>query len=124
VGLDIGGMGGGGALPGNGTGESGLAAASGRGWGAMPTMVIPPRGATGGPDGGAAEGAGGAPTIVGAAADDGGCPDMVVIGLSATRTEKTRSHCGQRTFSPSGGIFPGSTSYPAWHCGQVIRMAG
>jgi hypothetical protein len=117
VGVDIGGIGGGGALPGNGTGESGLAAASCRGGGAMPTMVIPPRGATGGPDGGA-------PTMVGEAADDGGCPDMVVIGLSATRTEKTRSHCGQRTFSPSGGILPGSTSYPAWHCGQVIRMAG
>jgi hypothetical protein len=48
--------------------------------------------------------------MVGAPADVGGCPGMVVATLSATRTEKTRSHCGQRTFSPSGGIFPGSTS--------------
>jgi hypothetical protein len=110
VGVDSGGIGGGGALPGSGTGESGLDAAAGRGGGAMPTMVMPPRGATGCSEGGAAEGAGGAPTMVGAAADIGGCPGMVVAGLSATRTEKTRSHCGQRTFSPRGGIFSGSTS--------------
>jgi hypothetical protein len=110
VGGDSGGIGGGGALPGNGTGESGLDAAAGRGGGAMPTMVMPPRGATGGEEGGAAEGAGGAPTMVGAPADLGGSPGMVVATLSARRTEKTRSHCGQRTLSPSGGIFPGSTS--------------
>jgi hypothetical protein len=124
VGEDSGGIGGGGALPGNGTGESGLDAPAGRGGGAMPTIVMPPRGAAGGAEGGAAEGAGGAPTMVGAAADVGGCPGMVVATLSVTRTEKTRSHCGQRTFNPSAGIFWGSTSYPVWHCGQVIRMAG
>jgi hypothetical protein len=112
--MDGGGTGGGGGLtctlPGSGTGESGLEAAPGGGGGAMPTMVIPPRGPIGGAVGGAAGRVGGAPTMVGAPADVGGWPDMVVVGLWATRTEKTRSHCGQRTFSPSGGIFSGSTS--------------
>ena len=97
-------------LPGSGTGESGLAAAPGGGGGAMPTMVMPPRGTTGGGEGGAAGRVGGAPTMVGEAAEVGGWPERVGVGLCATRTEKTRSHCGQRTFSPSGGIFPGSTS--------------
>jgi hypothetical protein len=48
--------------------------------------------------------------MVGAAADVGGCPDMVVVGLCAMRTEKTRSQPGQRTFRPEAGIFSGSTS--------------
>jgi hypothetical protein len=75
----------------------------------MPTMVMPGRGAGGGA-GGAAGVEGGAPTIVGTAAEVGGCPAIVVVGPCAMRTEKTRSHWGQRTFSPPGGIFSGSTS--------------
>jgi hypothetical protein len=52
----------------------------------------------------------GAPTIVGTGPTAGGWPDMVVEVGWATLTEKTRSHCGQRTRRPPVGNFSGSTS--------------
>jgi hypothetical protein len=48
--------------------------------------------------------------MVGTGPETGGWPDMVVEVAWATFTEKTRSHCGQRTRRPLAGIFSGSTS--------------
>jgi hypothetical protein len=79
-------------------------------------MVIPAREAPAPPGAG-----GGTPGIVGTGPGAEGWPESVVA-CAAMRTEKTRSHWGHRTRSPAAGIFSGSTSYPAWHCGQVMRI--